>query len=51
MPPQSDNDMNDPSEPYDKHLKFNIENDNFSSAEIKDFEAFLFTNGKRFSVT
>ena len=51
MPPQCDSDMNDPSEPYDSHLKFNIENDNFSSAEIKDFEIFLFTNGKRFSVT
>ena len=51
MPPQCDSDMNDPSEPYDNHLKFNIENDNFSSAEIKDFENFLFTNGKRFSVT
>ena len=51
MPPQSDSDMNDPSEPYDNHLKFNNENDNFSSVEIKDFEIFLFTNGKRFSVT
>ena len=49
--PQRDSDINDPSEPYDDYLKFNIENDNLSSAEIKDFEKFLFSNDKRFSVT
>ena len=49
--PQRDSDINDPSEPYDDYLKFNIENDNLFAVEIKDFEIFLFGNDKRFSVT
>ena len=51
VPPQRDSDINDPSEPFDDYLKFNIANDNLSAAEIKDFEIFLFSNDKRFSVT
>ena len=48
--PQNNKDINDPSEPYDTYLNFNIKNDNFSAAEVKDFENFLFTNSKRFAI-
>ena len=47
VPPQRYSDINDPSEPFDDYLKFNIENDNLSAAEIKDLEFFLFSNDKR----
>ena len=38
--PQRDQQINDDDEPFDNILKFNIKNDNFIPAEIKDFENF-----------
>ena len=49
--PPCDQTINDDDEPFDNVLKFNIKNDNFVPAEIKDFENFLLKNDKRFATS
>ena len=49
--PQRDQQINDDDKPFDNILKFNIKNDNFIPAEIKDFEIFLLKNDRLFATS